>query len=88
MSDSNILRVECPECRSILWVEKQTGEIVKREKTAKREKKDFTVLLEKEKKHNEILKDKFEWIKEAEQEKKKELEKIFEKSIKDDPPRD
>ncbi|HLD29224.1 MAG TPA: hypothetical protein VJC03_02695, partial [bacterium] len=68
---------------SFIWIESESGNLVKSEKK-KKSKPEFEKLLEKEKRHQESLKDKFGWAKEIEEKKKKEIEEIFINRLKDD----
>jgi Zn-finger nucleic acid-binding protein len=47
MSD-NIMKITCPKCRSVLWIDKETEEIIKVEKNKEKKKHSLEDLLQKE----------------------------------------
>jgi len=79
-----IIKITCPQCNEILWIDKESGEIVKHENGIKKEKKNLDEIVLKEKEKQKKLKEKFEVIKEIEKKKKQELEKMFKKKNKND----
>jgi uncharacterized Zn finger protein (UPF0148 family) len=81
----NVFRVSCPVCRTDLWIDPVSQEVVKSEKS-KRKKGTLDELLEKEKKRKSEFARKFEATAELEKEKKKKaLEKFAEVLTKIDP---
>lgn len=81
----NVFHVSCPACRSILWIDPVSQEVVKSEKSQKK-KGTLDELLEKEKKRKSKFDRKFEATVELEREKKKKAqEKFAEVLIKIDP---
>ncbi len=83
MGDKKIIKIECPVCGSIVWIDAEEGIIVKHEKAEKRKAHSLEELLEKEKKKAEEFEKKFESIAELQKEKKKEIEEKFEKKLKE-----
>lgn len=73
---SNVFHVNCPVCRSVLWIDPVSQEIVKSEKSEKK-KGTLDELLEKEKKRRVEFDRKFEATAEMEREKKKRAQEKF-----------
>lgn len=73
---SSVFHVNCPVCRSALWVDPVSQEVVKSERS-KKTKGSLDDLLEKEKKRRSEFDRKFEATAELEREKKKKAEEKF-----------
>jgi hypothetical protein len=73
---SNVFHVSCPVCRSVLWIDSMSQEVVKSEKSQKK-KGTLDELLEKEKKRKIEFDRKFEATAEMEREKKKKAQEKF-----------
>jgi hypothetical protein len=71
-----IFEVQCPCCRSTLWVDNLTGMVLKSEK-AKKEKGSLEEMLQKEKERKTEFSYKFEATAEMQKEKKKKAEEKF-----------
>ncbi len=80
---SGVFEIVCPTCRSILWVDAVSQEIVKAEKHAARKKGSLDDLLEKEKKRLDEFDRKFEATAELERQKKEKAKEAFEKALVD-----
>jgi hypothetical protein len=73
---SSVFRASCPVCRSVLWIDPVSEEVVKSEKS-KKKKGSLDDLLEKEKKRRSEFDRKFEATAELEREKKKKAQEKF-----------
>lgn len=73
---SSLFHVSCPVCRSELWIDPISEEIVKSERSQKK-KGSLDELLEKEKKRRSEFTRKFEATAELEKEKKKKAQEKF-----------
>lgn len=71
-----MFHVNCPRCRSVLWVDPVSQDVVKSEKSQKK-KGTLDDLLEKEKKRKSEFDRKFEATAELEKEKKKKAQEKF-----------
>ncbi len=78
---NKIIKINCPKCKQILWVDTETEQIIKEDK-AEKIKKNFDDLLMKEKEKKEKVNERFRSIAELEKEKKKRAEEIFNKNLK------
>jgi hypothetical protein len=78
---AGIFEIVCPCCRSILWVDGVSREIVKAEKHAARQKGSLDDLLEKEKKRQDEFGRKFEATAELERQKKEKAREAFAKAL-------
>jgi len=76
----HIIRLVCPGCRLVLWVDCNTQEVIKTEK-GKKEKKSLDDLLLKEKKRQEEFGRKFELTAELEKKKLEKAEELFKKGL-------
>ena len=72
----DVFRVNCPVCRTVLWIDPVSQEVVKTEKS-KKKKGTLDELLEKEKKRKSEFDRKFEATAELEKEKKKKAHEKF-----------
>ncbi len=79
-SQDDVIRVECPHCRSALWIDCKTQEVIKSEK-GKKEKKSLDDLLLKEKKRQDEFGRKFELTAEMEKKKLEKAEELFKKGL-------
>ena len=75
-----VFQINCPICRSVLWVDPVTEEVIKSEK-GKKEKKSLDDLLKKEKKRIGEFERKFEATAELEKNKLKKTKEKFEKAL-------
>ena len=75
-----VIQVACPHCRTVLWMDSKTGEIIKTGKAGK-EKKTLDDLLIKEKKRQEEFGRKFELTAEMEKKKHEKAEELFRKGL-------
>jgi uncharacterized Zn finger protein (UPF0148 family) len=73
---SSVFHVSCPVCRSELWIDRVSHEVVKSERPEKK-KGTLDELLEKEKKRRSEFDRKFEATAELEREKKKKAQEKF-----------
>lgn len=78
---AGVFEIICPCCRSVLWVDGISREIVKTEKHAARKKGSLDDLLEKEKKRQDEFERKFEATAELERQKKEKARETFEKAL-------
>ncbi len=83
MERKKLFKVECPVCNSIIWVDAETGIIIKHEEIERKKTSSLEELLEKEKKKAEEFEKKFDSVVELQKEKKKELEKKFREKLKE-----
>ncbi|MGB7295194.1 MAG: hypothetical protein WBC70_06345 [Candidatus Aminicenantales bacterium] len=87
MSEANkkvgVFEIVCPCCRSVLWVDGVSREIVKTEKQAARKIGSLDDLLEKEKKRQDEFERKFEATAELERQKKEKAKEAFKKALVD-----
>jgi len=77
---AQVFQVQCPICRSSIWVDSATKEVMKFEKE-KKKKGSLDELLEKEKKRKGEFDQKFEATAELEKERWKKAQKKFEKVL-------
>jgi len=77
-----IIKITCPECGSILWIDIEKNEVIKKEKSKKELKKELEELIKKEKEKAKQFTDKLETLSEIEKRRKKELEKILSEKLK------
>ena len=78
---AGVFEIICPCCRSVLWVDGISREIVKTEKQAARKIGSLDDLLEKEKKRQNEFERKFEATAELERQKKEKAKEAFEKAL-------
>lgn len=78
---AGVFEIVCPCCRSVLWVDGISREIIKTDKHADRKKGSLDDLLEKEKKRQDEFERKFEATAELERQKKEKAKKAFEKAL-------
>jgi hypothetical protein len=77
-----IREVVCPCCQATLWIEAETGRLIKSEKAAVGKKKEsLDDLLLKEKKKKEGFATKFESTAEIEKQKREKAQEAFEKAF-------
>jgi hypothetical protein len=76
-----VFEIVCPCCRSILWVDGITREVVKTEKHAAKKKGSLDDLLEIEKKRQDEFGRKYEATAELERQKKEKAREAFEKAL-------
>jgi phage FluMu protein Com len=76
----DVIQVVCPHCRTVLWIDSKTEEVIKTEKAGK-EKKSLDDLLLKEKKRQEEFGRKFELTAELEKKKHEKAEELFRKGL-------
>lgn len=77
-----VLEIVCPCCQATLWVEAETGRLVKSEKAAvARKKESLDDLLSREKKKIEGFATKFESTAEVEKQKREKAKEAFEKAL-------
>lgn len=77
---SSVFHVNCPVCRSILWIDPTSQNVVKSERS-KKKKGSLDELLEKEKKRTSEFARKFEATAELEKEKKKKAHEMFAEAL-------
>ncbi len=80
---AGVFEIVCPCCRSVLWVDAISREIVKAEKHAAKKKGSLDDLLEKERKRLDEFDRKFEATAELERQKKEKAKEAFEKALVD-----
>jgi len=76
----DIIPVNCPCCRTRLWVDPKSGTVIKSEKPAK-EKSSLDDLLAKEKKRQEVMDQRFASTAELARKKKEEARDKFSKAF-------
>ena len=77
-----VLEIVCPCCQATLWVEVETGRLVKSERAAAAKKKEsLDDLLLREKKKKEGFATKFESTAEVEKQKRDKAKEAFEKAL-------
>ncbi len=77
-----LIEVDCPQCRSKLWVDIESRQVVQHKKATRRETADFSDLLQKEKEKKEKADQRFAQARELEQAKKEKAKRLFEQQIK------
>lgn len=75
-----VFQIQCPCCRSLLWVDPKIRQVIKSEK-AKSEKGSLDALLEQEKRRKGEFDRKFEATAEMEKERLKKAQEKFRKAI-------
>jgi hypothetical protein len=78
---AGVFEIVCPCCRSILWVDGVTREVVRTDKHAAKKKGSLDDLLEQEKKRHGEFERKFEATAELERQKKEKARETFEKAL-------
>ena len=79
-AEEDVIQVVCPHCRTNIWIDGKTGEVIKTEKAGK-EKKSLDDLLIKEKKRQAEFGRKFELTAEMEKKKHEKAEELFKKGF-------
>jgi hypothetical protein len=82
---AKLIEVDCPVCRSRLWVDLETRQVVQHQKAERREPADLAALLEKEKEKKEQADLRFSQARELEKAKKEKAAQLFEAQLKKDP---
>jgi uncharacterized Zn finger protein (UPF0148 family) len=79
----HVLEIVCPCCQATLWIEAETGRLVKSERAAAavRKKESLDDLLVREKKKKEGFATKFESTAEVEKQKREKAKEAFEKAL-------
>lgn len=77
----NIIEIECPECRSNLWVDVEHKTVIQHKKAKKKNTESFDTLLLKEKEKKEKVDERFSMARKLEEEKKRKAEEIFAQSL-------
>ena len=77
---NSVFQIECPDCRTILWIDPVTRKVLKKEK-AKKKKGNLDDLLFNEKKRKEGFDRKLEATAELQKEKLKRAREQFEKAF-------
>lgn len=80
--EKNVFDIVCPVCSSILWVDSQTGTVVRKEKGAVKKKTSFDSLLLREKKKKEEADRRFAATSEMEKERRKKAMNMYRKAFK------
>ncbi len=80
-----LIEVECPHCHSRLWVDIETHEVVKHDKSDRKVHSSFEDLLSREKQKKEKVEERFCQARSLQEAKKKKAEELFQKSMKDKP---
>lgn len=83
-----VFRLVCPCCRSALWVDALTREVIRTERGAARERSSLDDLLMKEEKRRTEFDRKFEATAELEKKKREKAKEQFEKALTDVKPED
>ena len=78
--NKKVFRIECPNCRKVLWIDPITHQVIRSEK-GKRKKGSLDDLLMQEKKKREEFERKFEATSEMQKERKEKAREIFEKAL-------
>jgi hypothetical protein len=81
-STSQVFRVSCPVCHSLLWIDPQTRQVIKSEK-GKKKKGSLDDLLLKERQKKQEFERKFEATSEMQEERRKKANQIFKKALTD-----
>jgi hypothetical protein len=76
-----VFQIICPCCRSILWVDPVTQEVIQFERKGAKEKESLEELLQKEKKRKSEFERKFEATAELGKKRKKKAEEGFKKAL-------
>lgn len=71
-----VFEVQCPDCRSMLWIDGITGKVIKSEKT-KKKRGSLEDMLQMEKERKSEFSHKFEATAEIQKEKRKKAEEKF-----------
>jgi len=77
-----LIEVDCPQCRSRLWIDIETHQVIQHKKATRREPADFSDLLQKEKEKKEKTDQRFAQARELERAKKEKAKRLFEQQIK------
>jgi hypothetical protein len=80
-TQAGLFQLVCPCCRSVLWVDGVSREVVKAEKGAAQKKDSLDELLLKEKKRQDGFERKFEATAELERKKKEKAKEAFERAL-------
>jgi len=75
-----VFSVDCPHCRSVLWIDPFTREVIKSEK-GKRKTESLDELLLKEKKRKDEFERKFEATAELEKKRREKVQEKVEKAL-------
>jgi len=75
-----VFSVECPTCRSLIWLDPVTREIMRVEK-GKKKKESLDELLSREKEKRETFERKFEATSELQKQKQRKARELFEKAL-------
>jgi len=78
---TGVFEIVCPCCKSVLWVDAVSRQVVRTEKHAAKKKGTLDELLEKEKKRKEGFDGKFQATAELERQKKEKAREAFEKAM-------
>ncbi len=78
---TKIIKIECPVCKSILYIDVEKQVVVKHEKVKKKKDISLEELLEQQKKREGILDVKFKGAVELEKRKQKEIEEKIKKAL-------
>jgi len=85
---AKLIEVDCPLCRSKLWIDMETQQVVQHKKVDRRDPADFADLLVKEKEKKEKADLRFTQARELEKAKKEKAARIFEAQLKKDTEKD
>ncbi len=78
---AEIIKIECPICGTMLYIDVKKGIVVKHERARKRKDISLDELLEQQRKREDILEVKFKGAAELEKRKQKELEEKIKKAL-------
>ncbi len=81
---SKIIEIFCSNCGSKLWIDSESGEILKAEKSTKKTSPSLEDLLKKEQEKKEKADERLKQMHSLLETKKKKAAEIFEKSLKND----
>ena len=80
-----IIKITCPVCKSILWIDRDTEQVVKVEKHKAKKKSSLDELLGKELRKKELVDETLKAAFDISQKKKEEAKSKFEELISKDP---
>lgn len=82
---AQLIEVDCPFCKSRLWIDLETHQVVQHQKATRKDPADLADLLEKEREKKEKADLRFSQARELEKAKKEKAARLFEEQLKRDP---
>ncbi|HDP95041.1 MAG TPA: hypothetical protein ENN40_06745 [Candidatus Aminicenantes bacterium] len=82
---AQLIEVDCPFCKSRLWIDLETHQVVQHQKAVRKDPADLADLLEKERERKQKADLRFSQARELEKAKKEKAARLFEEQLKRDP---